>query len=100
MTKLATCDTKRYGGKGASLPQGGFANVNGALRAALMGFDAPQDQRGLDAARMLKLDGTDFKSNLGANALLADRRWPPRTPCARATARPAAIPPPRGPRRS
>src|SRR6202011_2463743 len=45
------------------------AHVNGPLRDLLAGFDA-QDQRGLDA-KMLQADGTDFKSNLGANAILA-----------------------------
>ena len=57
---------KRYGGKGVLKA---VAHVNGPLRDLLTGFDA-QDQRGLDA-RMLKADGTDSKSNLGANALLA-----------------------------
>jgi enolase len=59
-------DAKRYGGKGV---RKAVANVNGPLRDTLLGFNA-QDQRGLDA-RLLKADGTDFKSHLGANALLA-----------------------------
>src|ERR1700738_3859483 len=56
----------RYGGKGVLKA---VAHVNGPLRDLLIGFNA-QDQSGLDA-RMLKADGTDFKSNLGANAILA-----------------------------
>jgi enolase len=64
--ELRDGDTKRYGGKGVLKA---VAHVNGPLRDLLMGCDA-QDQRGLDA-RMQKADGTDFKSNLGANALLA-----------------------------
>jgi enolase len=64
--ELRDGDAGRYGGKGVLKA---VANVNGVLRGALLNYDA-QDQRGLDE-RMLKLDGTDFKSNLGANALLA-----------------------------
>src|ERR1700733_3820715 len=59
-------DPKRFGGKGVLKA---VAHINGPLRDLLMGLDA-QDQGGLDA-RMLKADGTDFKSNLGANAILA-----------------------------
>jgi enolase len=64
--ELRDDDPKRYGGKGVLKA---VAHVNGPLRDLLMGFDA-QDQRGLDAT-MQKADGTDFKSNLGANAMLA-----------------------------
>jgi enolase len=64
--ELRDGDPKRYGGKGVLKA---VANINGPLRDTLVGFNA-QDQRGLDA-RLLKADGTDFKSNLGANALLA-----------------------------
>jgi enolase len=64
--ELRDGDPKRYGGKGVLKA---VAHINGPLRDLLMGFDA-QDQRGLDA-RMLNADGTDFKSNLGANAILA-----------------------------
>jgi enolase len=64
--ELRDGDPKRFGGKGVFKA---VAHINGPLRDLLMGFDA-QDQRGLDA-RMLKADGTDFKSNLGANAILA-----------------------------
>ena len=64
--ELRDGDAKKYGGKGVLKA---VAHVNGPLRDLLTGFNA-QDQRGLDA-RMLKADGTDFKSNLGANAILA-----------------------------
>jgi enolase len=45
------------------------SNVNGALRAAILGASAA-DQSAIDA-KMIALDGTDSKSNLGANAILA-----------------------------
>jgi len=64
--ELRDGDAKRYGGKGVLKA---VAHVNGPLREMLVGFNA-QDQRGLDA-RLLKADGSDFKANLGANALLA-----------------------------
>jgi enolase len=44
------------------------ANVNGPIAEALKGMSA-LDQVAIDEA-MLKLDGTDTKSNLGANAIL------------------------------
>ncbi len=64
--ELRDGDKSRYLGKGVTKA---VANVNGALRDALVGkgFD---DQRALDA-RMIELDGTDNKGRLGANALLA-----------------------------
>lgn len=55
-----------FGGKGVSKA---VANVNGVIAEALMGVDA-SDQSNIDA-ELLKLDGTDNKSNLGANATLA-----------------------------
>jgi enolase len=64
--ELRDGDPKRYLGKGVLHA---VANVNGAIRGALLGRD-PQDQRGLDA-RMIELDGTENKSHLGANAILA-----------------------------
>jgi enolase len=64
--ELRDGDAKRYGGKGVLKA---VAHVNGALRDLLVGYNA-QDQRGLDA-KMIKADGTEFKSNLGANAILA-----------------------------
>src|SRR5690554_7146063 len=45
------------------------ANVNNDIKAALLGMDAT-DQRALDN-KMLELDGTENKSKLGANAILA-----------------------------
>jgi enolase len=64
--ELRDGDPKKYGGKGVTKA---VANVNGKIRDAVLGLDA-QDQGALDA-RMLQLDGTDNKSNLGANAILA-----------------------------
>src|SRR5713226_7625355 len=64
--ELRDGDAKRYGGKGVLKAA---AHINGALRDLLTGYDA-QDQAGLDA-KMIKADGTEFKSNLGANAILA-----------------------------
>src|SRR6516225_1446737 len=54
-----------YGGKGVSRA---VENVNGEIAAAVAGLDAG-NQRGLDEA-MIRLDGTDGKTRLGANALL------------------------------
>jgi enolase len=45
------------------------ANVNGEIRASMVGREGG-DQAGIDA-RLRALDGTDNKSRLGANALLA-----------------------------
>ena len=64
--ELRDGDPSRWLGKGV---RKAVANVNGELKAALLGHDA-QDQRGLDV-RMIELDGTDTKGRLGANALLA-----------------------------
>ena len=64
--ELRDGDKKRYLGKGVKKA---VANVNGALRGALLGKDA-NDQETLDNT-MIQLDGTDNKGNLGANALLA-----------------------------
>jgi enolase len=64
--ELRDGDPKRYFGKGVL---NAVANVNGIIRQALLGRDA-QDQRGLDE-RLIELDGTDNKSHLGANAILA-----------------------------
>ncbi len=63
--ELRDGDKTRYGGKGVSKAVG---NVNGAIAAALAGFDAA-DQAGLDR-RLIDLDGTENKGRLGANALL------------------------------
>jgi enolase len=64
--ELRDGDRKRYLGKGV---QKAVANVNGPLRAAVLNLDS-RDQAGLDR-RMIELDGTESKSKLGANALLA-----------------------------
>jgi len=64
--ELRDGDKSRYLGKGV---QKAVANVNGALRDALLGNDYA-DQRAVDQC-MIDLDGTDNKSRLGANALLA-----------------------------
>ncbi len=64
--ELRDGDKKRYLGKGVLKA---VANVNGELKAALLGKDVTQ-QAALDA-RMIELDGTDTKARLGANALLA-----------------------------
>ena len=55
-----------WGGKGVSRA---VAYVNGEIHAALEGYDA-HDQRDVDYA-MIDLDGTENKSRLGANAILA-----------------------------
>jgi enolase len=64
--ELRDGDKGRYFGKGVLKA---VANANGELRSALLGRDV-LDQAGLDR-RMIELDGTDTKSRLGANALLA-----------------------------
>ncbi|NND82453.1 MAG: phosphopyruvate hydratase [Gammaproteobacteria bacterium] len=64
--ELRDGDQKRYLGKGV---QQAVANAGGVIADSLQGVDA-QDQRGLDQ-RMLDLDGTENKSKLGANAILA-----------------------------
>lgn len=63
--ELRDGDKSRYLGKGVKTA---VNNVNTTLNDALKGRDA-SDQAGLDQA-MLDLDGTNNKSNLGANALL------------------------------
>ena len=64
--ELRDGDKSRYLGKGVLKA---VAGVNGPIREALMGMDA-LDQRALDN-KMLALDGTENKENLGANAILA-----------------------------
>jgi enolase len=64
--ELRDGDKKRYIGKGVLKA---VDNVNGEITDALCGMDAA-DQRGLDQ-KMIELDGTENKSRLGANALLA-----------------------------
>ncbi len=64
--ELRDGDKGRYLGKGVTKA---VANVNGDLKRLLVGKEAA-DQAAIDEA-MIKLDGTDSKSRLGANALLA-----------------------------
>ena len=64
--ELRDGDAKRFGGKGVL---NAVAHINGAIRGLALGLDA-QDQAGLDA-KMIAADGTENKSNLGANAILA-----------------------------
>jgi len=64
--ELRDGDPKRYGGKGVTKA---VQNVTTVLGPALRGADA-RDQAAVDR-RMLALDGTENKSKLGANALLA-----------------------------
>ena len=64
--ELRDGDKTRYLGKGVKKA---VANVNGVLRDALLGKEFA-NQRALDQ-RMIELDGSDNKGNLGANALLA-----------------------------
>ncbi len=64
--ELRDGDDDRYLGKGV---QKAVANINGALREALLATTF-SDQRALDQC-MLDLDGSDNKARLGANALLA-----------------------------
>ena len=58
-------DDQRYGGKGVTRA---VHNVNEVIAQEVVGMDA-SDQRAVDAT-LLVLDGSDDKSNLGANALL------------------------------
>jgi enolase len=64
--ELRDGDARRYGGKGVL---NAVANVNVTIAHELKGMDA-LDQRAVDD-KLLRLDGTPNKSNLGANALLS-----------------------------
>ena len=64
--ELRDGDPKRYLGKGV---RKAVANVNGAIREKIVGREAG-DQAGIDRT-MLELEGTENKSKLGANAILA-----------------------------
>ena len=63
--ELRDGDKKRYGGKGVLRA---VANVNEKIAPAIKGWDA-RDQAKIDH-RMIEMDGTPNKKNLGANALL------------------------------
>ncbi len=64
--ELRDGDTRRYGGKGVLRAVG---NVNTKIAQALVGMEV-SDQRSIDQ-RMIDLDGSPTKANLGANAILA-----------------------------
>lgn len=64
--ELRDGDKSKYLGKGVTQA---VDNVNGQIARLLHGMDAA-DQRAIDMA-MLEYDGTDNKSKLGANAILA-----------------------------
>ncbi len=64
--ELRDGDKQRFGGKGVLTAVG---HINNDIKHALKGKDAA-DQKAVDRI-MLDLDGTENKSNLGANALLA-----------------------------
>lgn len=64
--ELRDGDKKRFGGKGTTKA---VKNITEKILPKLRGFDA-EDQVGLDQT-MLDLDGTETKSKLGANAILA-----------------------------
>jgi len=63
--ELRDGDKKRYGGKGVLKA---VLNVNGKIADAIKGMDA-RDQAKIDN-RLVELDGSKNKKNLGANALL------------------------------
>jgi enolase len=63
--ELRDGDKRRYGGKGVLKA---IANVNEKIGPAIRGWDAT-DQRKIDN-RMIEMDGTPNKKNLGANAIL------------------------------
>jgi enolase len=63
--ELRDGDMDRYLGKGV---QKAVAHVNEVITEALLGWEAT-DQTEIDR-KLMEMDGTEFKSNLGANALL------------------------------
>lgn len=64
--ELRDDDKKRYLGKGVSIA---VRNINDEISPKLFGMDA-RDQVGIDGM-LIDLDGTENKSRLGANAILA-----------------------------
>ena len=64
--ELRDGDKARFGGKGVLKA---VANINGEIADAILGLDASEQE--LIDATMIRLDGTDNKSRLGANAILA-----------------------------
>ncbi len=80
--ELRDGDKSRYLGKGVLKA---VEHVNEVIAAELIGWEA-SDQIGIDR-KLLALDGTDFKSKLGANALLGVSMA-----CAKAAAEDAGLP--------
>jgi len=80
--ELRDGDKNRYLGKGVLKA---VEHVNDVIAAELIGWEA-SDQIGIDR-KLLALDGTDFKSKLGANALLGVS-----IACAKAAAEDAGLP--------
>ncbi len=80
--ELRDGDKSRYLGKGVLKA---VENVNEIIAGALIGWEA-SDQVGIDR-KLIELDGTDTKSNLGANALLGVSMA-----CAKAAAEEAGLP--------
>ena len=80
--ELRDGDKKRYGGKGVL---NAVKNVNSIIAPKLVGWDASK-QREIDGF-LIKLDGTENKSKLGANAILGVS-----LACAHAAANNAKIP--------
>jgi enolase len=80
--ELRDGDKNRYLGKGVLKA---VEHVNDVIAAELIGWEA-NDQIGIDR-KLLALDGTDFKSKLGANALLGVSMA-----CAKAAAEDAGLP--------
>ncbi|HJO60486.1 MAG TPA: phosphopyruvate hydratase [SAR202 cluster bacterium] len=64
--ELRDGDKNRYHGKGVLKA---LDNVQNVIRPNVIGFDA-YDQENLDS-KLIELDGTENKSNLGANSILA-----------------------------
>ncbi len=64
--ELRDGDPKRFSGKGVLKAVG---HINGLISRVVIGLDA-QEQRGLDE-KLIAADGTENKSKLGANAILA-----------------------------
>ena len=63
--ELRDNDKSRYNGKGVLKA---ISNINGPIRDLILGMN-PTNQKELDEA-MIRLDGTNDKSKLGANAIL------------------------------
>ncbi len=80
--ELRDGDKSRYLGKGVTKA---VENVNEVIADAIIGWEA-SDQAGIDR-KLIELDGTDFKSNLGANATLGVS-----LACAKAAAEDAGLP--------